>query len=85
MSQNEFTKKNARNGIPAQTILDGGLNVFGLQLLLESFTDIAGCDTTPLEFTYLGVKIRLQIANSPVPQDTVKGRTRGQGIAKPET
>ena len=61
MSENEFTKENKNNGIPAQVILDAGINVFGLQLLLESFTEMAGKDTSPLEFTYLGVKVRLQI------------------------
>lgn len=62
MSQNEFTKKNHNNGLPGQKILDVfGLNVFGLQLFLESFTKIAGDSTEPLEFTYLGVDIKLQI------------------------
>ncbi|WP_019530628.1 hypothetical protein [Dasania marina] len=61
MSQTEYTKANAKNGISGQKILDAGLNVFGLQLVLESFTEIAGKDTTPLEFTYLGVKVKLQI------------------------
>ena len=62
MSQNEFTKKNSGVGISGQAILDAGINVFALQLMLESFTSIAGKDTTPLEFTYLGVNVRLQIA-----------------------
>lgn len=61
MAQNEFTKNNKSMGIPGQVILDAGLNVFGLQMVLESFTDIAGKDTPPLEFTYLGVKVRLQV------------------------
>lgn len=61
MSANEFTKKNKSNGIHGQKILDAGLNVFALQLLIESFTQLAGKDTTPLEFTYLGVTVRLQI------------------------
>lgn len=61
MSQNEFTKTNANKGIPGQLILDTGLNVFALQLFLESFTEVRGKDTEPLEFTYLGVKVRLQI------------------------
>lgn len=63
MAENKFTKENKNNGLASQLILDAGLNVFGLQLLLESFTDIAGKDTTPLEFTYLGVNISLQIAS----------------------
>ena len=61
MPQNEFTKSNHRGGIHGQVILDAGLNVFGLQLFLESFTSIAGKDTKPLEFTYLGVDVKLQI------------------------
>lgn len=61
MSQNEFTKKNHNLGINGQMILDAGLNVFSLQLLIESFTQLAGTDTSPLEFTYLGVNVKLQI------------------------
>lgn len=61
MAQNEFTKENHTVGIEGQKILNAGLNVFGLQLLLESFTDLAGNSTEPLEFTYLGVDVRLQI------------------------
>jgi len=61
MAQNEFTKANHQTGIHGQVILDSGLNVFALKLLLESFTGVAGKDTRPLEFTYLGVKVRLQI------------------------
>lgn len=63
MPQNDFTKRNHEVGFPAQVILDAGLNVFGLQLVLESFTAIAGKDTIPLEFSYLGVKVKFQIDN----------------------
>lgn len=61
MAQNDFTKANAQNGIAGQKILDAGLNVFGLQLVLESFTDAMGKNTDPVEFTYLGVRVRLQV------------------------
>ncbi len=61
MAANEFTSKNKGVGIHGQPIFDAGLNVFGLQLFLESFTDVAGKNTEPIEFTYLGVKVRLQI------------------------
>lgn len=61
MAVNEFTLKNAENGIPSQAILDAGLNVFALQALLESFTGIAGESTKPLEFSYLGVRVSLQV------------------------
>lgn len=61
MAQNEFTKKNHTLGIHGQTILDAGLNVFALKLLLESFTQLAGTSTKPVEFTYLGVDIKLQL------------------------
>ncbi len=62
MAENNFTKTNAQNGIPGQTILNAGLNVFALKLLLESFTAQAGESTKPLEFKYIGVNVRLQIA-----------------------
>ena len=61
MAANDFTMKNKGCGIHGQPILDAGLNVFALQLLLESFTETIGKDTEPVEFTYLGVKVRLQI------------------------
>ena len=61
MAENNFTKTNKKLGLAGQTILNAGLNVFGLQLVLESFTQAAGKDTTPCEFTYLGVKVRFQI------------------------
>jgi len=61
MAQNEFTQGNYTLGIHGQKILDCGLNVFGLQLFLESFTDRMGKDTAPIEFTYLGVDVRLKI------------------------
>ena len=62
MSENKFTLDNKTNGLPAQQILNAGLNVFALQLLVESFTTLAGSDTTPLEFKFQGVNIKLQIA-----------------------
>lgn len=62
MAENNFTKANKQNGIPSQQILDAGLNVFALQLLVESFTDLAAGDTTPLEFTFSGVDISLSIS-----------------------
>ena len=61
MGQNEFTKANHKVGIHGQTILDAGLNVFGLQLVLESFTKLMGANTAPVEFTYLGVDVCLKI------------------------
>ena len=61
MAQNEFTKKNFLLGIHGQKILDVGLNVFGLQLFLESYTNFAGKDAEPVEFTYLGVDVKLKI------------------------
>ncbi len=80
MSQNQFTKKNHTNGVPGQTILDAGINVFGLQLFLESFTQVAGADTTPLEFTYLGVDVRVQINEKSEPaQETNQGGKTNEG------
>jgi hypothetical protein len=63
MAQNEFTKRNHGIGLASQTILDAGLNVFALDLIAESFTALAGKDATPVEFTYRGVRIRLQISD----------------------
>jgi hypothetical protein len=64
MTTNEFVDKNKSNGISSQTILDAGLNVFALQLLIESFTDAMGHDTSPIQFQYRGVNISLQIADN---------------------
>ncbi len=61
MAENDFTKVNKQKGLPPQQVLDAGLNVFALQLLVESFTDLAGGDTTPLKFTFCGVDIQLKI------------------------
>jgi len=61
MSQNEFTKENKNTGIHPQAIIDAGLNVFALDLMVESFTQVAGKDTTPCEFTYKGVNVKFQI------------------------
>ena len=63
MAQNEFTKANAGIGLPGQVILDAGLNVFALDLLVESFTQAAGASAKPVEFTYKGVSIRLQVSD----------------------
>ncbi len=63
MSENNFTKGNKENGHSGQAILDAGLNVFALQLLIESFTARAGNNTTPVEFKYCGVNVSLQIAD----------------------
>ena len=63
MSQNKFTRSNKNTGITGQAILDAGLNVFGLDLFLESFTAAKGKDTEPSEFTYKGVKMKIQIDN----------------------
>jgi len=71
MPQNEFTKKNKNMGIPGQVILDAGLNVFALDLLIESFTKLAKGDTKPIEFTYSGVDIKLQINDQAKEDDNV--------------
>lgn len=61
MAQNEFTQENFKLGIHGQKILDCGLNVFGLQLFLESYTMDSGKNAPPIEFTYLGVDVSLKI------------------------
>lgn len=66
MAQNEFTKDNGSTGLAAQAILDAGLNVFALDLVVESFTGLAGKDTGPVQFTYKGVNIRLQISDKAI-------------------
>lgn len=76
MGQNKFTKENHSTGIHGQMILDAGLNVFALQLLLESFTKLAHGKTQPLKFTYLGVDVRLQI-NKEAKQNSKAGQPQG--------
>ena len=63
MAQNEFTTENRNTGIQSQKLLDAGINVFALDLLVESFSDLAGKATAPIEFTYKGVSIRLQVSD----------------------
>jgi len=59
MAENEYTKKNRSRGIPSQAILDAGLNVFALQLLVESYTDLPNPE--PISFPYLGVDVSLSL------------------------
>ncbi len=66
MAQNEFTKSNEQTGLPSQAVLDAGLNVFALDLLVESFTEVAGKSTEAVEFTYRGVSIRLQVSDKAI-------------------
>lgn len=61
MGANKFTMANIRTGTPSQAFLDAHLNVFGLQLFLESYTKAKGILTEPLTFTYLGVEVQLRI------------------------
>ena len=63
MAQNDFTNANSKTGIPSQAVLNAGLNVFALDLLVESFTELAGKSTKQVEFTYKGVKVGLQISD----------------------
>lgn len=64
MSQNEFTKANAGFGLSKQVILDAGLNVFALELLIESFTKLAGDRADKVEFVFCGVTVGLQIGDN---------------------
>lgn len=59
MSENEYTRKHVMNGVASQTILDCGLNVFALQLLIESYTDHP--NPIPVSFPYRGVNISLSL------------------------
>ncbi len=52
-------KKYHNHGVPGQIILDAGLNVFALQLLIESYTDHP--NPTPITFPYKGVNISLSL------------------------
>ena len=60
MSENEHTKKYRNHGIPAQVILDAGLNVFALRLLIESYTNHP--NPKPISFPFMGVSVSLSIA-----------------------
>ena len=62
MARNDFTKRNHQNGIPAQAILDSGMNVFGLELFIESYTDRPDDKIIPLDFVFRGIRIRLEKA-----------------------
>ena len=59
MAENEYTKKHRETGVPSQVILDCGINVFGLQLLVESYTDHP--NPIPVTFPYRGVEISLKL------------------------
>ena len=61
MSENEYTKKHRNNGISSQRILDCGLNVFALQLLIESYTKHP--TPVPVNFQYLGVNIGMSLVD----------------------
>ena len=60
MSENEHTKKYRNHGVPAQAILDCGLNVFALRLLIESYTNPP--NPKPISFPFMGVVVSLSIA-----------------------
>ncbi len=60
MSENDHTKKN-RIRMSSQIILDAGLNVFALQLLVESYTDLPNHE--PISFPYRGVNISLSLCD----------------------
>ena len=60
MSENDHTKKN-RIRMSSQIILDAGLNVFALQLLVESYTDLPNPE--PISFPYRGVNISLSLCD----------------------
>lgn len=59
MAENEYTIKHHNEGVPSQVILDAGLNVFALQLLVESYTDHP--TPIPISFPYRGVNISLSL------------------------
>lgn len=59
MAENEYTKQNRNKGVPSQIILDAGLNVFALQLLVESYTDLLNPES--ITFPFLGVNITLSL------------------------
>ena len=59
MPENEFTLDHRDEGLPSQTILDMHINVFALQLLIESFTDLP--EPKPTSFSYRGVNISLSL------------------------
>lgn len=62
MSENEYTRKHRNDGVPSQIILDCGLNVFALQLLIESYTSHP--KPIPVNFPYRGVRICLSLTDN---------------------
>lgn len=59
MPENAYTRNHRGEGVPSQTILDCHINVFALQLLIESYTDLP--EPKPLSFSYRGVDISLSL------------------------
>ena len=71
MSENAHTIKYRNHGVPSQVILDVGLNVFALQLLVESYTDKP--NPIPVSFPFKGVNISLSLCkNETQPQPAVE-------------
>ena len=66
MSENEHTKKQRNHGVPGQVLLDAGLNVFALQLLVESYTDHP--NPIPVSFPFKGVNITLSLCEHEIEQ-----------------
>lgn len=59
MAETKYTKEHRNDGISTQTILDCRLNVFALQLLIESYTQHP--KPIPIRFRYRGVNIALSL------------------------
>jgi len=60
MAETKYTIEHRNDGISTQVILDCGLNVFALQLLIESYTQHP--KPIPIKFRYRGVEIALSLA-----------------------
>jgi len=64
MAETKYTLEHRNNGIPTQIILDCGLNVFALQLLIESYTKHP--NPIPVTFRYRGVNISLSLLDEEI-------------------
>jgi len=57
--------------LTGQQILDVGLNVFGLQLFIESIADKEGVETfSPISFVYKGVKVTFEPERASSPKES---------------
>jgi len=61
MPETKYTIEHRNDGTPTQVILDCGLNVFALQLMIESYTQHP--NPIPIKFRYRGVTIAFSLTD----------------------